>query len=192
MSSLPENNNYIQILQSLKEKIRAARQKAALSVNVYLLQIYWEIGNTIAIQEKEEAWGAKVVETLSHDLKSEFPDMKGFSLRNLRYMRDFALAYPGFPILQPPLAKLENEGNQDIIILQAPLAKLEENPQNEIVQGWLAQLSWYHHITILDKIKDKETRFFYIHETVKIFSRKDAKKKCFCHKGTKTQMKKER
>ena len=69
------------------------------TVNTQLLQLYWEIGNTILQQEKQEEWGAKIVDTLAIDLKAEFPDMKGLSRRNLRYMRDFARAYP---ILQPP------------------------------------------------------------------------------------------
>lgn len=83
---------------------------------------------------------------------SEFEDMKGLSPRNLRYMRDFALAYPHFPFLQGPLANLGESASQgvDESILQAPLAKL----------------SWYHHITLLDKVKEPETRAFYIQQTI--------------------------
>lgn len=135
--------NYTSILDSLKEKIRLARQKAAIAVNTELLFIYWEIGNEIALQEKNEGWGAKTVEKLSKDLKAEFPDMKGLSPRNLRYMREFAIAWPHLPILQDPLAKLQAAKNQPGIILQLPLAKL----------------TWYHNITLLDN-----ARLYYIHK----------------------------
>ena len=144
--------NYQQIVKVLKNKIRTARLQATLRLNTDLLAIYREVGAAIAEQEQEAGWGAKLVENLSRDLKSEFQDMKGLSPRNLRYMRDFAVAYPYFPFLQAPLAKtLENgtKGNEDQI-LQAPLAKL----------------SWYHHITLLDKVKEEETRAFYIQQTI--------------------------
>ena len=97
-------SNYQHILSSLKEKIRQARLKAALTVNAQLLSIYWEIGVTILNQQKEEGWGAKVIDTLSFDLKLEFADMKGLSVRNLKYMRAFADAYPDFLIAQPLVA----------------------------------------------------------------------------------------
>lgn len=143
-------NNYQSILKSLKEKISQARLRASMSVNAQLLSSYWEIGKTIHEQENTEGWGGKTVENLSKDLKAEFPDMQGLSTRNLRYMRNFALAYPHFPFLQATLAKSLNIDNQQI----------------EILQGELAKLTWYHHITLLDKVKDQVTRQFYIHQTI--------------------------
>lgn len=135
----PEFSKYSEIIEQLKQKIRQARFKAVVAINSQMLAIYWEIGDTITKQEHEEGWGKKIVETLAKDLKAEFPEMKGFSPRNLRYMRDFALAYPDFPILQELPAKLTDTSQiKESTILQAPLAKL----------------TWYHHITLLDKTKD--------------------------------------
>lgn len=176
------SNNYIEVLQSLKDKIRQARLQTAVAVNNTLLTVYWEIGNTINKQETAEGWGAKTVEKLAKDLRLEFPDMKGLSPRNLRYMRDFALAWPQFLVLQPPAAELHSSENQTVTILQVPPAKLDTeaattilqgNPakseplkkQEQIVQVMLAQLSWYHHTTLLDKVKDSTTRLFYIQKT---------------------------
>ncbi len=139
---------YGELLHKLKEKIKSARQRAMLAVNNELLSVYWEIGNAIAEQEKQTGWGGKVVDKLAADLKAEFSDMKGLSPRNLRYMRDFALAYPAF--LQQTAIKTELTENKELAILQVPLAKL----------------SWYHHITLLDKVKDTATRYFYIQKTV--------------------------
>src|SRR5688572_23934443 len=115
--------NYQTLVNQLKAEIQSARLKASLSVNVQLLALYWKMGKAIAEQETQEGWGAKVVTQLAADLRREFPDMKGISPRNLRYMRDFALAYPTFmqpdQNLQDPLAKTGEPS-----ILQAPLAKL--------------------------------------------------------------------
>jgi predicted nuclease of restriction endonuclease-like (RecB) superfamily len=147
MSDL-KNTGYVQILADLKEKIRKAQQRAAVKVNTELLALYWEIGKAILKQQAELGWGAKVIKQLSTDLKEEFPEMKGFSERNLKYMRAFAEAYPDFSIVQAPLAQIENSNSKPMV--QAPLA----------------QLSWYHHITLLDKVSEPEHRAFYIMKTI--------------------------
>jgi len=93
-------------LAASKEKIRLARQHTILTINAELIKVYWEIGKTIDEQETSEGWGTKVVQQLAQDLKVEFPDMKGLSVRNLRYLRESAKAYPDFLILRHPAAKL--------------------------------------------------------------------------------------
>lgn len=87
-------SDYAEVLKQLKEKIRTAQVKAALAVNAELVCLYWEIGNTILNRQNQEGWGTKVVDRLAHDLKTAFPDMSGFSPRNLKYMRKFAETYP--------------------------------------------------------------------------------------------------
>ena len=110
-------------------------------------------------RSEQEGWGKQVIEQLSNDLKTRYPDDRGYSKRNLGYMKSFASAYPDFPILQVPLAKLK-----ELPILQATLAKLEEEGK-EFVQVPLAQISWYHHISLLPKVKDIAQRAYYITET---------------------------
>src|SRR5688572_19514620 len=88
--------NYDIILNGLKDRIRLARQKAIVTINTGLLTAYWEIGNTILKQQKQEGWGTKVIAKLAADLRAEFPEMKGLSDRNFTYMRTFAEAYPQF------------------------------------------------------------------------------------------------
>ncbi len=138
------------ILEQLKAKIKSARLKAILTVNTELLKIYWEIGDIISAQEKEGGWGSKIIEKLAKDLRFEFPEMKGISPRNLRYMRDFSIAYPRFLILQQLAAKLENSDNQEDVI----------------VQQFAAKLPWGHHQVLLTKLKNFEERCFYIHKCV--------------------------
>lgn len=81
------NTDYKQWLTELKGKIRSTQIKAAIAVNSALIQFYWELGKMIA--EKQTAWGSKFLETLSKDLQDEFPDMKGFSVSNLKFCKLF-------------------------------------------------------------------------------------------------------
>ncbi len=84
---------YAALLEQLKLRIRSARLKAALEVNRDLIQLYWEIGQSILERQQHEGWGSKVIERLAADLRHEFPDMRGLSRANLFYMRAFAEAY---------------------------------------------------------------------------------------------------
>jgi predicted nuclease of restriction endonuclease-like (RecB) superfamily len=166
---------YSSVLGELKEKIRESRQRASLSVNYQLLAIYWEIGKTILQQQSELGWGAKVIDRLSADLRTEFPGMKGLSVRNMKYMRAFAEAWPFFPFVQPPAAQIQGSILQraaakldDPTIVQTPSAQLQyaESPPDIIVQTPLAQITWSHHVLLLNKIRDPEIREFYLSKTI--------------------------
>jgi predicted nuclease of restriction endonuclease-like (RecB) superfamily len=101
--------DYPKFLEGIKNAASAARAQAALAVSAVVLAAYWEIGARILARENNEGWGTKVVERLAADLRREFPDMKGLSVRNLRYMRDFARAWPAesaSEMLQQPAARL--------------------------------------------------------------------------------------
>jgi predicted nuclease of restriction endonuclease-like (RecB) superfamily len=156
-----EGMNYPHILGTLKEKIDQARLRAVLAVNAELLGIYWEIGRVIALQESEAGWGGKTVERLAADLRSAYPDMKGFSPRNLRYMREFHLAYPALSILQHAVAKFELEklGNGENM-------EITHSQDDVILQHAVAKLPWGHHTVILHKTKDAQIRNFYVQKCV--------------------------
>ena len=126
------DKDYAKFLADIKTRIRSAQTRAALSVNSELVLLYWQIGNDILERQDEQGWGAKVIASLSHDLSHEFPQMKGFSSRNLKYMRGFAVAYP----------------------------------DEAFVQEVLAQITWYHNITLLSKAKDSKEREWYIRQTI--------------------------
>jgi predicted nuclease of restriction endonuclease-like (RecB) superfamily len=99
-SLFPEDDNYIAFLQGLKSRIRQAQVKAVLAVNQELITLYWQIGREILAKQQQEGWGAKIIDRLAKDLKREFPDIKGFSRSNLKYMRMFADAYPDWQMSQ--------------------------------------------------------------------------------------------
>ncbi|MBF2027958.1 MAG: DUF1016 family protein [Oscillatoriales cyanobacterium C42_A2020_001] len=102
----PIDENYTVFLQSLKERIRRSQIKAALAVNQELVLLYWQIGREILMRQQQEGWGAKIIDQLAKDLKREFPDIKGFSTRNLKYMRAFAEAYSDEQIVQQAAAQI--------------------------------------------------------------------------------------
>jgi hypothetical protein len=77
-----------------------------MSANVAMVLMYWDIGQCILQRQQQEGWGARVIDRLSHDLKTVFPDMTGFSPRNLKYMRKFADAWPDRVIVQRTVAQL--------------------------------------------------------------------------------------
>ena len=97
---------YSEWLSELKVKIHNAQQRATLAVNHELILLYWQIGRDILNRQAEQGWGAKVIERLAHDLRNLFPNMKGFSSRNLKYMRSFADTWTDLEFVQQAVAQL--------------------------------------------------------------------------------------
>jgi len=97
---------YTDWLTDLKTRIHTAQQRATLAVNRELVLLYWQIGRDILARQAEAGWGARVIERLSQDLRNAFPGMKGFSTRNLKYMRAFAEAWPDAEFVQQAAAQL--------------------------------------------------------------------------------------
>lgn len=95
---------YEEFLTELKTRISSAQLRAAVAVNKELVLLYWQIGRDILNRQQQQGWGAKVITRLAADLQKAFPEMKGFSLRNLKYMRAFAEAYPDEQLVQEVLA----------------------------------------------------------------------------------------
>lgn len=97
---------YPEWLAGLKDRIRGAQLRAALAINVEELALKWSIGRDLLDRQEREGWGAKVIDRLSHDLRAAFPDERGFSPRSLRFMRDFAKAWPDAEMWQRTVARL--------------------------------------------------------------------------------------
>jgi len=102
--TMPEG--YADWLADLKGRIHSAQQRATLAVNRELVLLYWQIGCDILARQAKQGWGAKVIDRLAQDLRASFPEMKGFSPRNLKYMRAFAEAWPDAEFVQGALAQL--------------------------------------------------------------------------------------
>ena len=101
-----QETSYEDVLRLLTERVRAAQLKAALAVNRELVSLYWEIGREILVRQTESGWGAKLIDRLSADLRATFPEVKGFSVRNLKYMRSFAAAWPEQEVMERAPARI--------------------------------------------------------------------------------------
>lgn len=146
----------------IKSKIRSAQLKAALAVSATLIEFYWDLGKMIAEKQATAAWGNKLIEQVSSDLKQEFTEMKGFSTRNLKYCRAFYQFY-STSIGQQAVAQLEtlsNEAGQQVVDQISPQVgeRLEWN--------MLTKIPWGHHIFIFTKSKNIEQAKFYIQQTI--------------------------
>ena len=126
---LMNDNQYLSVIENIKAEIGNSQFKAAISVNRELVMLYYNIGLII---NEHKVWGNKFIENLARDIKLEFPNSTGYSVRNLKYMAKFAAEYP----------------------------------DKEFVQTLSAQIPWSHNCVIMDKIKDKDERIWYINKTV--------------------------
>lgn len=140
-------NEYKAFFKEIKEKILTSQVRAALAVNHELINLYWEIGSKIYVKQKEEGWGAKTIENLAKDLKSTFPEMKGFSLTNIKYMVQFAKEYPEFAISQQVVGQIP--WGHNILLLQK-LETLQDRlwyAHKAIEHGWSRNVLWLSNLS---------------------------------------------
>ncbi len=129
-------SNYTLLLASLRQRIHSAQTQAALSVNRQLVLLYWEIGREILAQQTAQGWGAKVIDRLAQDLRDTFPEMKGFSPRNLKYMRAFAAAWPEEPFVQQVAAQIPWFHNCVLLDKLSLPSEREWYARKAIENGW--------------------------------------------------------
>jgi len=99
-------HGYAKTLGEIKRRIQLERLRVVLTANAAMVRLYWDIGRIILDRQEREGWGARVIDRLASDLRKAFPDMRGFSPRNLKYMRAFAAAWPERAIVQEVLAQI--------------------------------------------------------------------------------------
>lgn len=100
------SDSYLNFIEEVKKEIQKQRISVVLNANSSMICLYWNIGNAILQKQKDEGWGAKVIDRMAKDLKDAFPDMSGFSPRNIKYMRKFAECWPDFDIVQQVVAQI--------------------------------------------------------------------------------------
>src|SRR5712691_7129054 len=135
--------DYASLLRDIKQRIQQGRLQTVLAANSAMVMLYWDIGRAILERQGQEGWGAKVIDRLAADLRRAFPDMRGLSPRNLKYMRAFAAAWTDRSIVQEVLAQITWFHN---IALLEKLSRAEE-------RLWYARMSrthgWSHNILFL-------------------------------------------
>ena len=129
-------SEYGTLLGSIHERIRQAQVRAVISINKELVLLYWQIGREISVRQQQEGWGAKVIDHLSADLQRAFPNMKGFSPRNLKYMLAFAKAWPNEPIVQEVLAQIPWYHNIALLEKLSEPSEREWYVRQAIAHGW--------------------------------------------------------
>jgi predicted nuclease of restriction endonuclease-like (RecB) superfamily len=108
-SEMPDG--YTDFIQQIKNSVSQQRIKSVMSANATMIFLYWEIGNSILQCQQQQGWGAKIIDRMSFDLKKEFPEMSGFSPRNLKYMKKFAEAWTDIQIVQRIVAQIPWRSN---------------------------------------------------------------------------------
>ena len=136
------DKEYKKFLVELKEKVKNSQLKAAIKVNYELLNLYWELGKKITEKQKEYSWGDSFISNLSNDLKKEFPDMKGFSVQNLKNIRYWYLFYAEYLIGLQPVSQLEK------------------------IENKIKSIPWGHNQRIMYKCKSVREAIFYVEKTI--------------------------
>lgn len=139
--TLANNSDFKTWVSQLKKDIRGAQIQAAIKVNTEMLRLYWRMGANICEKQKSATWGDGWLNELSRELMAEFPEMKGFSYRNLRYIRQWYEFYC-----------------QKFAIWQQPVAKISEDV--------FFSVPWGHHLYIITQCKDGDKAIFYLNKTV--------------------------
>jgi len=161
-----------QWLADLKARIRQSQIKAMIKVNDEMLRLYWDLGRDIVVRKMDAKWGSKFFQEVSKDLKSEFPDMEGFSKSNLYYMRQFYLFYSKEDEIFHQLGgKFENENlpqlGAEIQMSKNKEIKIFQQLGDEFNIHPIFQIPWRHHVEIFTRCKSVQEALFYIQKTIK-------------------------
>jgi len=163
MDMLKVISDYSKWLKEIKERIYTTRIKITLSANSELIDLYWYLGSQIVEKQKTASWGSSFIDQFSKDLKDAFPEIKGFSPKNLRYCRAFFSFYNTPEIWQQAVAKLKADQN---LLWKQTVAKIGDNSIDQIIPRLAGQIPWGHNIHIFTKAKSFDEAFFYISETI--------------------------
>ena len=139
-----DHRHYIALLNNVKKRVDLAQQRLAATANEEMLRMYWDIGEMLHASQKSDGWGNKTLQRLSTDIKNEYSDVKGFSVRNLQCMIQFYLEY------EKNLTSTKSKK----AIAQSVTAQLPTLP--------VKYLSWTHNILLIQKVKDINARYWYM------------------------------
>jgi predicted nuclease of restriction endonuclease-like (RecB) superfamily len=150
-------------LKEIKDIVSFAKSKAALSVNEYLLLMYWQLGEMVVQKQKQHLWGDAVIEQLSADLQKAFPEMKGFSRTNLFNCKKLFLFYTN-TIVQPLVGQLTSSKKTVNTIVQPAVGQLKFRTPKAL--KLITQIPWSHNIIIIEKTNSLDEALFYIAQTI--------------------------
>ncbi len=150
--NLSVDKQYKKWIVELKDKIRTTQIKAAMTVNRELLNLYWELGREICEKEQKANWGEGLIDQLARDLSAAFPGVKGFSQRNLFYIKRWYLFYNYSEKVPQVVAEIEDTS---------------KTVEFEFVSQLVTQIPWGHNREIITKCSNRDEALFYVRETIK-------------------------
>ena len=176
-SAFKKDEEYIHWLQKVKEQYRSSQAKAAMRVNDAMIEFYWKLGHDIVDLKAESKWGTGVIEQLSLDMKTAFPDVRGFSTTNLWYVKQWYVFYSKqYSKMQRAVAELQKLIKLPQVVgelfgkekLPQLVAEVGQSPKVPQAAGVLAYprffslVPWGHHRLIINKCKDIDEAMFYL------------------------------
>ncbi|MBR4155902.1 MAG: DUF1016 family protein [Bacteroidales bacterium] len=175
--------DYANWIAEVKHRYRSSQVKAAVRVNAEKLLFNWQLGRDLVQKKAEERWGSGVVEQVSLDLKREFPNAEGFSVRNLWYMKQWYSFYTqgDTQILQRLGAELQNLKNQHETKLHQLGAEITDEKLHHVGIEFplpFALIPWRHHVEIITKCKSIDEALFYVGKTIEQGLSRDALINC--------------
>lgn len=164
-------SEYKHWLGELKQRIRQSQIKAAVKVNTELLQLYWQLGSEIVEKQQNAKWGDSFLKQLSADLYEEFPEMKGWSERNLRRIRQWYLIYSQHNLFRTQLVPEIDTNTKQVVSHvenENAIQLVSQNRQQLVgnLQNDFFSIPWGHHILIMQRCKEMDKALFYIHKTL--------------------------
>jgi predicted nuclease of restriction endonuclease-like (RecB) superfamily len=175
--SITNNSEYLRILNDIKSRIRSARIKATHKVNRGLIDLYWNIGKIIVEKQAQLGWGKAIVETLSKDIRKEFPGISGYSPDNLWRMRQFYVEYSNNQIMEPLVPELKQllqrvgkTTKKNFSFLEQLVPEIPDAVGSLTKKEWalkvlkqlVAGIPWGHNLVIMKKVKNVHSRLYYI------------------------------
>ncbi len=158
MDSNLVDKEYNSFIIDIKNKIRNSQYEAMKAVNKTLINLYWGIGKEIYNQQQEKGWGKSIVEVLASEIKKDFPDVQGFSARNLWNMRNFYIEYKDNEILQPLVA--EFSWTKNIVIIE----KCKEPLEREFYIRMTKRYGWTKDV-LINHIENKSCEKYLLNQT---------------------------
>jgi predicted nuclease of restriction endonuclease-like (RecB) superfamily len=128
-NSLRLDKDYVDFFSGIKERLKTAQIRAARAANSELIKFYWELGNDLIVKQKNHQWGTHFLEQFSQDMRKNFPEMQGFSVRNLQRMKQFAVQYTGSSIATQAVPQLP----------WGHIVRLMQMVKHDVEREWYAQ-----------------------------------------------------
>lgn len=165
------DSEYVQWIHEIKQRYRNSQIKAAVKVNSEQLLFNWQLGRDLVVRKAEEKWGTGIVNQVSLDLQAEFPETKGFSARNLWFMKQWYSFYASNPEIKGLISDVENQINVSNEKLNQLGSEIQEGKLNQLDSELMfpaifAFVPWKHHVLIMQKSKSVGEALFYVQKTV--------------------------